>query len=1017
MSDSHTFVCYAREDADFVRVMVADLRERGLPIWLDADIVPAADWDRTIDERLRACARFLIVLSPPAVASTEVRGELRVALTLGKPIVPLLYEPCDIPRQLQNLQYLDFTTAADRADYSRVAAALWSLPLAEATATQRGARAGRALRNRRDYLDDLRSEVGGRLAQAFRKGALNVAKEQRPDRVVRAWDADVRVADHPRTLLSRETTIMDVFDDSTVSGRLLILGAPGSGKTTALLELAQALVARAENDDAAPMPALFNLSSWRGDEASLGAWIVDQLKVKYGVRKDNGREWLSDRIIVPLLDGLDEVRPEYQERCVEAINRFQNDYRPPQLVVCCRAAEYENYRGKLKLDGAIHLLPLADDQIRDYLVAAGSEALWEGIGADPASMDLARSPLLLRIMTIAYAETSPDEWRRLASASERQSHLFDVYVRRRLSDEPSPPYGNEQTLRWLSWLARATKAQGQAEFLLEQMQPRWLPSATHQWLYRGGVGVLCAIVVAAATYLVEPLKALVPDGPVGRQFQSTVERVAGDFVLTHAMFVAILATASGIVVASRSRIQPVETLVWSWERSWHGMTDGLRRAARLWLNRVAFIGLLAGLLAGLAMVPGALRANTSAPNLKAWTTAGGIAAALSLLTMALLALLTLRPATWLMGEPGTRTRPISIDAIVSGLVMAVAAAASMGPLVGAASGACLVAIHGLRGASASLAPAVFARTLVIASIGGPVIAAITWWVMKLRIALLDWVTIWLIGGAGVGICVASFIGIGSRFPTALVGSLSATAERLAAWSWRQSLVAGGILALILGTAFGAIGYSKGIVVRGASLMTSTIGLIWAGALAYSLLTLAVGASFGLVMGGFVGALFGVLGGLSGPDVERRTRPNQGIWQSARNIGVFAALGGLMVGLPYGLVNLATAVAATRTAPNVNDWIRLAVFPAFSFAVLGGLVPGAACIQHAVLRCVLALSGLAPGRYVRFLDYATDRVFLQRIGGRYRFIHDLLRDHLARMELGAKTRGVVPPATQHAPATT
>jgi hypothetical protein len=64
-----------------------------------------------------------------------------------------------------------------------------------------------------------------------------------------------------------------------------------------------------------------------------------------------------------------------------------------------------------------------------------------------------------------------------------------------------------------------------------------------------------------------------------------------------------------------------------------------------------------------------------------------------------------------------------------------------------------------------------------------------------------------------------------------------------------------------------------------------------------------------------------------------------------------------------------------------------------------------------------LSGLAPGRYVRFLDYATDRVFLQRIGGRYRFIHDLLRDHLARLELGAKTRGVVPPATQHAPATT
>jgi hypothetical protein len=1017
MSDNHTFVCYAREDADFVRLMVADLRERGLSIWLDSDIVPAADWDRTIDERLRACARFLIVLSPAAVASTEVRGELRVALTLGKPIAPLLLEPCDVPRQLQNLQYLDFTTAADRADYGRVAAALSSLPLAGANTTRRDPPAGRALRNRRDYLDDLRTEVTGRLAQALRKGALNVAKQQRPDRVVRPWDNDVRVADHPRTLLSRETTIVDVFDDQAVSGRLLILGAPGSGKTTALLELAQALVARAENDDAAPMPALFNLSSWRGAEDSLGAWIVDQLKVKYGVRKDNGRQWLSDRVIVPLLDGLDEVRPEYQERCVEAINRFQNDHRPPHLVVCCRAAEYENYRSKLTLDGAIHLLPLADDQIRDYLTGAGSEGLWQGIGADPASMDLARSPLLLRIMTIAYGETSPEDWRRLASASERQAHLFDVYVRRRLSHDASPPYANEQTLQWLSWLARTTKAQGHAEFLLEQMQPRWLPSSAHQWLYRGGVAVMCAIVVAAATYLVEPVRALIPDGPVGRQFQSMAARLAGDFVLTQAMFVTIMATASGLVVASRSKIQPVETLVWSWDRSWHGMVDGLRRAGRIWLNRVAYAGLLAGLFAGLAMVPGAMSANTSAPDLKAWTTTGGIAAAVSLVTMLLLAVVTLRPATWLIGEGGTRTRPRSFDAIISGLVMAAAAAASMGPLIGAASGACLVAIHGVRGASASLSPALFARTLVIGSIGGPVIGAITWWAMKLKIALIAWVTIWFIGGAGVAVCVASVIGIGSRFPMRPLGSFSGTAERVAASSWRRSLLAGGILALLVGGALGVIGHFKGVVVRGTTLMTSTIGLIWAGALSFSFLTLAVGAGIGLVMGGFVGALFGVLGGLSGPDVERRTRPNQGIWQSARNVGVFAALGGLVVGLPYGLVNLATAVAVTRTVPNVNDWLRLAVLPAFLFAVLGGLVPGAACIQHAVLRCVLTVSGLAPWRYVPFLDYATDRVFLQRIGGRYRFIHDLLRDHLAAMKLDLKTGGAVPPAIEHASAAT
>jgi len=38
--------------------------------------------------------------------------------------------------------------------------------------------------------------------------------------------------------------------------------------------------------------------------------------------------------------------------------------------------------------------------------------------------------------------------------------------------------------------------------------------------------------------------------------------------------------------------------------------------------------------------------------------------------------------------------------------------------------------------------------------------------------------------------------------------------------------------------------------------------------------------------------------------------------------------------------------------------------------------------------------MAPWRYVRFLNYATNQLLLQRVGGRYRFLHVLLRDHFA-----------------------
>jgi hypothetical protein len=78
------------------------------------------------------------------------------------------------------------------------------------------------------------------------------------------------------------------------------------------------------------------------------------------------------------------------------------------------------------------------------------------------------------------------------------------------------------------------------------------------------------------------------------------------------------------------------------------------------------------------------------------------------------------------------------------------------------------------------------------------------------------------------------------------------------------------------------------------------------------------------------------------------------------------------------------------------WLRVGLITIGIWGVFCGLVPGAACIQHFTLRFVLWCSGVIPWRYARFLDYATDRKLLQRVGGRYRFLHYLLRDHLAAM---------------------
>ena len=68
----------------------------------------------------------------------------------------------------------------------------------------------------------------------------------------------------------------------------------------------------------------------------------------------------------------------------------------------------------------------------------------------------------------------------------------------------------------------------------------------------------------------------------------------------------------------------------------------------------------------------------------------------------------------------------------------------------------------------------------------------------------------------------------------------------------------------------------------------------------------------------------------------------------------------------------------------------------SAGIMGG--GGKACIQHFILRLILFANGQMPWNYSRFLDYGVERLFLQRVGSGYIFIHRMLMEHFASMEL-------------------
>src|SRR5262249_50664201 len=154
------------------------------------------------------------------------------------------------------------------------------------------------------------------------------------------WEGIIQRPDAPRHTLPSETKIVDVFDAQ--GGELFILGPRASGKTTLLLTLTRTLLERAERDEGHPIQVVFHLSSWASERPPFAEWLIAELIIRYYVPEIVATEWVKNGYILPLLDGLDEVRKESQSNserqelqgaCVDAINAFLHEPGCPNIVV------------------------------------------------------------------------------------------------------------------------------------------------------------------------------------------------------------------------------------------------------------------------------------------------------------------------------------------------------------------------------------------------------------------------------------------------------------------------------------------------------------------------------------------------------------------------------------------------------------------------------------------------------------------------------------------------------------
>jgi hypothetical protein len=108
------YIGYNRADELFALELDTELRQVGMNAWLDQiDIEPDEDWEYAVSNTINRSGMMIFVLSPYAVEDTQLQQEANTFLELGKVVIPVVHETCDISTLDLILPPIDFSENFD----------------------------------------------------------------------------------------------------------------------------------------------------------------------------------------------------------------------------------------------------------------------------------------------------------------------------------------------------------------------------------------------------------------------------------------------------------------------------------------------------------------------------------------------------------------------------------------------------------------------------------------------------------------------------------------------------------------------------------------------------------------------------------------------------------------------------------------------------------------------------------------------------------------------------------------
>ncbi len=264
----------------------------------------------------------------------------------------------------------------------------------------------------------------------------------------------------------------ELFDEAR--GRLLVVGAPGAGKTTLMLQLALALLERPGRD----LPVLLNLATWRSEFGTFEEWLKRILPLELSVSKALAEKIRRDTPLILLLDGLDEVPEVERISCLKAIGEYGADANR-RFVISSRIIEYAATQ-----DAPVYLevevQPLTPEQVIANLTAyvfhqPEAKPLLNALQADPLLKEAVANPFYLNTAQLIFAKGGKysDFGFSAQDVAGRQRELVERFVQAALGRKVKRDYSEEMVQKSLGFLAENMEKSKKVTFELLDIQPKW----------------------------------------------------------------------------------------------------------------------------------------------------------------------------------------------------------------------------------------------------------------------------------------------------------------------------------------------------------------------------------------------------------------------------------------------------------------------------------------------------------------------------------------------------------------